>query len=363
MTTVAKVTLRHLQQTKEDLSELIEQARDLGCIVVTDIPQLVTMRSRLLSLAQHFAALPREVQQQYEDPDSSFSYGWSHGRETFNGSPDMNKGSFYGNPLSDEAVDAALQSRFPSLCGSNIWPHQHLPDLEYAFKDLGRLIIEVGLLVTEQLDAYLEAHWVKADNTAGSAAGSSDETGCDVSNLPYRKGVLGRTIAESPNPKGRLLHYFPPHGAGSAEYRTGNWCGWHKDHGSLTGLTAGMYFKDGCQVDPPDSHAGLYIKSREGTEVKVVITGDQLLFQFGEVIQVESGGIFSATPHYVRAPQASPATEGVSRANFAVFMQPSYEAVVKLPPWVTADSIGVDRWQPGMTFGEFSEAVIGDNYG
>jgi hypothetical protein len=53
-----------------------------------------------------------------------------------------------------------------------------------------------------------------------------------------------------------------------------------------SGLTAGMYFKDGCQVDPPDSHAGLYIKSRDGTEVKVVITGDQLLFQFGEVIQV-----------------------------------------------------------------------------
>jgi hypothetical protein len=33
--------------------------------------------------------------------------------------------------------------------------------------------------------------------------------------------------------QGRLLHYFPSMGA--ADSSGGDWCAWHRDHGSLTG--------------------------------------------------------------------------------------------------------------------------------
>lgn len=70
--------------------------------------------------------------------------------------------------------------------------------------------------------------------------------------------LLG-SVQRSHIPKGRLLHYFPPDKAAGAhrpqEVMPGNragsetvedqqggqvaddWCGWHLDHGSLTGLT------------------------------------------------------------------------------------------------------------------------------
>lgn len=43
----------------------------------------------------------------------------------------------------------------------------------------------------------------------------------------------------SRNHKARLLHYFPADGSSSADDVAGaqdqEWCGWHTDHGSLTG--------------------------------------------------------------------------------------------------------------------------------
>ena len=39
----------------------------------------------------------------------------------------------------------------------NIWPGQDLPELEGAFKDLGRLMMDVGLRLTEHCDRYVAA--------------------------------------------------------------------------------------------------------------------------------------------------------------------------------------------------------------
>ena len=46
-----------------------------------------------------------------------------------------------------------------------------------------------------------------------------------------------------------------------------------------------------------------------------------LLLQVGESMQIHSGGLLRATPHFVRS-ASSPAAAGVSRNTFAVFMQP-----------------------------------------
>ncbi|RLN00325.1 hypothetical protein C2845_PM06G01650 [Panicum miliaceum] len=45
-------------------------------------------------------------------------------------------------------------SRFPSYCRPNIWPTGDLPELETAFKDLGKLMLEVGLMLAHHCDHY-----------------------------------------------------------------------------------------------------------------------------------------------------------------------------------------------------------------
>lgn len=62
-------------------------------------------------------------------------------------------------------------------------------------------------------------------------------------------GKLERIIKDSPKIVGRLLHYFPVEN--SKVEKDLNWCGWHNDHGTLTGLVSAMYIdKNGNEVDP-----------------------------------------------------------------------------------------------------------------
>lgn len=172
------------------------------------------------------------------------------------------------NPLVDcPTEDAALLRDFPTYCRPNIWPGADLPELEGAFKALGRLIIEVGCLLAKHCDRFLAARGVH----------------------PSRS--LHDTIAQSPCPKARLLHYFPPAPASSSgvdEQVPAQWCGWHLDHGSLTGLTSAM-FLDAALGDvgaPPDPQAGLYARTRAGEVVKVSIPVDHIAYQVGEAMQV-----------------------------------------------------------------------------
>jgi hypothetical protein len=69
------------------------------------------------------------------------------------GRPDKYKGSYYANPCLDcPTEDATLKEKYPSYCNPNIWPSKHLSELEPAFKELGKLIVRVGIQVAEQCD-------------------------------------------------------------------------------------------------------------------------------------------------------------------------------------------------------------------
>lgn len=96
------------------------------------------------------------------------------------------------------------------VCRPNVWPSEELPELREAFREMGQLMIRVGTLLAQLCDCYIRSK-----------------------NAEISPGALTRVISESPNPKGRLLHYFPPTDA-SKEGRN-NWCAQHTDHGSLTG--------------------------------------------------------------------------------------------------------------------------------
>ena len=151
----------------------------------------------------------------------------------------------------------------------------------------------------------------------------------------YEEMKLTSIIKNSKCCKARLLHYFPRStddiSASAAAATGGNeedifssWCGWHNDHGSLTGLVSAMYLDEGANVVAnSDPVAGLYIRSRSSDLIKAGIPEDHIAFQIGETAQIHSGGILQATPHAVRGTSMP----GVSRETFAVFMEPMWDEV------------------------------------
>ncbi|KAF9617236.1 hypothetical protein IFM89_035180 [Coptis chinensis] len=154
-----------LQDKNADLSMKIEEGfgpNGLGILSISDVPGFSSLRSNLLHLSSRLASLPEEVKKALEDPHSRYNFGWSHGKEKLDsGRPDMLKGSYYANPILDKpTVDASLVQRYPSYCQPNIWPSDALPELEPAFKALGKLMLDVGLMLAYHCDQYA-SKWVK----------------------------------------------------------------------------------------------------------------------------------------------------------------------------------------------------------
>lgn len=159
----------------------------------------------------------------------------------------------------------------PAGCRSNIWPAAHLPELEGAFKALGQLIMRVGLLLARHCDKYVASrgvtlptslHDILRDSPCpkvrpGWAAWRCLPAGAQLLLLLLqrslgleRRGFSRCLVAASQacpaapgccllgcRMQGRLLHYRPPP-SGAGEHAGPNWCGWHTDHGSLTGKRA-----------------------------------------------------------------------------------------------------------------------------
>ena len=288
-----------------DLTKEIEEAfgiSGLGALTVKNVPDLEAYRHALLPCARKFAILPDPLKAKYIHEESFYSFGWSHGKEKLQGKPDYAKGSFYANPQYDRPIDdEELIKKHAPFIHPNIWPQEDCPDLEPAFKNLGRLIVSVGELVAQQCDKYVRSK-------------------CSS----YEELKLTKIIKASKCCKARLLHYFPctededVAGGGAAisskspskrklpqRLSTGvplaapdedgdefsSWCGWHNDHGSLTGLTSAMFLdKDGNEVTNIDPTAGLYVRNRKSEVVKVMIPKDHIAFQIGETAQIHSGG-------------------------------------------------------------------------
>lgn len=69
-----------------DLSEYIERAfgsgeECLGLCFVSNVPNLLEKRFKLLRLASSLAALSENELKALESPESHYSFGWSHGKE------------------------------------------------------------------------------------------------------------------------------------------------------------------------------------------------------------------------------------------------------------------------------------------
>ncbi|KAI7987065.1 hypothetical protein LOK49_LG13G00454 [Camellia lanceoleosa] len=338
------ISYSHLKDKNVDLSAKIEEGfgpNGLGILSISDVPEYSSLRQNLLRLSPRLACLPEDVKKELEDPNSRYNFGWSHGKEKLeSGKPDILKGSFYANPIFDRpTTDESLVQRYPSYCGSNIWPDRALPELEVAFKALGKLILDVGLMVAYHCDRYV-SRGMKMHEDEG----------------------LEQILLRSRCHKGRLLYYFPS--LQSVFTQNGesmsSWCGWHTDHGSLTGLTCGMFMRDAVELPCPDSAAGLYIKTRNDQIVKVVFGEDEIAYQIGETTEILSRGHLCATPHCVRAPKGEEAS-GIERSTFALFMQPDWDEKLNFPEVVHIHQELISSYG-SLTFGEYTEKLLDKYY-
>ncbi|KAK6156482.1 hypothetical protein DH2020_010730 [Rehmannia glutinosa] len=320
--TVPAVTISYaeLKDQTADVSEKIELGfgpNGLGILSISDVPGYTLLRQNLLHLAPRLASLPEEVKRELEDPDSRYNIGWSHGKEKLeSGKPDMLKGSFYANPILDVPTnELSVVERYPSYCRPNIWPRGALPELELA---LGKLILDVGLLLAYHCDHYGKNQRFKSTFSYIVHFASTDD---------------GEPMS--------------------------SWCGWHTDHGSLTGLTCGIFTRDGVEISCPDTAAGLYVKTRSGQIVKVVYGEDEIAYQIGETTEILSRGQLCATPHCVQAPKGE-AGYGVERSTFALFMQPDWDEKLIFPETVNIHEFIMPNGS--ISFGEYTERVLDKYY-
>ncbi|RXI05922.1 hypothetical protein DVH24_017964 [Malus domestica] len=117
--TVTPVTISYSELQKEFINESVKKINHMNLHIIFVIvslsfqllvPGYSSLRGNLLHLS------PR------------YNFGWSHGKEKLeSGKPDTLKGSFYANPILDSpTTDESLIQRYPSYCGSNIWPNKRI---------------------------------------------------------------------------------------------------------------------------------------------------------------------------------------------------------------------------------------------
>ncbi|KAK8869846.1 hypothetical protein IAR55_000414 [Kwoniella newhampshirensis] len=303
----------------------------LGIILISDLPPVFPqLREKLFRLARRFADLPESEREKLARPETSYLFGWSHGKEVMNGKPDMQKGSYYANPLLDEPpVSNELKKAHPEYYAGNVWPKSidGLEEFEDTFKSLGKVIFDAGIALAKACESFVSP------------------------TLADDKGAITSLIASSKCNKARLLHYYPepPSTSPSSTVQNDALCGTHLDHSLLTGLCSAMYFTatEPSEVVPaPSDTTGLWIYPRNSdTPVKVSIPEDCLAFQTGEALSILTSNRLAATPHFVSGSTSS--LQPVSRETFAFFLQPDVD-----------DVIGPD----GETFGHFTKRVLGRHY-
>jgi len=156
--------IKPVQISYKDLKQgidpkLIEAAfshEGAGLICVKDIPNFTNMRRHLLPHSYSLTQLPKHQQEELERPDYKYAIGWNPGerieqarfkwKEDFEGY----LGAFYANPIAE---------KFKSEKGEtweNVWPTKTLPSLQPTFMDMSKLVLNIGLDFTMNLDSYIK---------------------------------------------------------------------------------------------------------------------------------------------------------------------------------------------------------------
>ncbi|CAL5443122.1 unnamed protein product [Camellia sinensis] len=324
-----------------DLSAKIEEGfgpNGLGILLISDVPEL--------------ACLPEDVKKELEDPNSRYNFGWN-----------ILKGSFYANPIFDTpTTDESLVQRTHHIVDKIYGLIGLFQNLKWAFKALGKLILDIGLMVAYHCDRYV-SRGMKMHEDEGLEQillRSRCHKGIAMEEIED-EFLMGHKVKEIKKAGRWHENVFTQNGESMS-----SWCGWHTDHGSLTGLTCGMLMRDAVELPCPDSAAGLYIKTRNDQIVKVVFGEDEIAYQVGETTEILSRGHLCATPHCVRAPKGEEAS-GIERSTFALFMQPDWYGIGIKRLIFLRWSISIRRNKlissyGSLTFGVYTEKLLDKYY-
>ena len=336
--------------SSHSIADQLEQAygsSGCGILVIPNVPGFVQAKHTFLPMAHSLVQLPN-LEQDLTDAGSFYNAGWSHGKEKLGNKPDLAKGSFYFNPLTDTPGSEEDRRSYPASYPCNLWPAS-LPDFEPAAKHIGTIMKDVVVALTKHIDAFAAEKVIH-----------------------YPPNLLYTAMKETEKGKGRLLYYFPLSDQASTPSQD-SWIGWHNDSGFLTALAGDIYVDatTGEIVECPDPHAGLYIVDQANTIVQVTIPPDCMAVQMGECVQILTGGAVVATPHCVRAAKAA----NVARISLPVFIDAPPCFALYMPEGSTRSdvlqaSVGTTkvpplelRWtEDGITFGDFLQTTFAQYY-
>ena len=356
-------------ETSESLLADLEQALSpggMGLVAIRNVPGLVECKDSFLPMAHQLVSLdPEYLETKLTDPDTLYNAGWSHGKEQLKeNQPDLSKGSFYYNPLTDTPGTPADRQAYPLSYPCNIWPDETLlPNFRERACRMGTILTHATAELAKHIDSLAAQK---------------------VPNYPPQ--FLYQSMKDTEKAKARLLYYFPLDKKQNEDKTTidnentnipdetipeDSWIGWHNDSGFLTALSGDIYVDHatGRVVDCPDPEAGLYVVDRTNVARRVELPSDCMAVQIGECTQILTGGAVVATPHCVRGCRHRQ-YPGIARISLPCFVDTPPSFPLNLPPGATREQVlqaGLQskrvpplakRWKEGMTFGEFLAATF-----
>ncbi|EER17065.1 conserved hypothetical protein [Perkinsus marinus ATCC 50983] len=172
-----------------DLSEAVYKAfgpDGIGAIGIRGVPHWEELWRSVLPLSHKLATLPPSKLQALEHEPSMYNVGWSHGKEKLGDKPDLAKGSFYFNPLTDDPLPE-LREAFPWAVPKNLWPAEtDIPDMRGRCRALGCTMYDMAKALSRHVDLLA----------------TSRVNG-------YAPNTLYKEMSKTQKAKGRLLYYFP----------------------------------------------------------------------------------------------------------------------------------------------------------
>lgn len=347
----------HLERAFGGSLDKSNESSPLGIIAVRNVPGFLAAKRAFLLQAHTLAHLDETyLDEHLTDEKSFYNAGWSRGKEKLGDKPDFAKASYYFNPLTDTPGTVDERSKYPASYPVNKWPNEgetNLDQFKHNATELGRIMHQAVVMLSRHIDS------LASQKVEG-----------------YQKDLLYGAMKETQKTKSRLLYYYPLDGTGNGSFD--NWIGWHNDSGFLTSLSGDMYVDDatGQPLDPlkVDPEAGLYVTDRSGKSIHVSIPEDCMAIQIGEVVQILTGGVVSATPHCVRGPRPNFNDSNhvkVARISCPCFIdsKPTFPLVAPkgsgkeqiLNAGVGKDKVPAleERWiEDGMTFGDFLQKTF-----
>ncbi len=268
--------------------------------------------------------------QTWSKPDIWFQRGWTPPNTekavVAGGQPDF-KECFFVAP---EPLDPVCKLQYPEIYAENIWP-EDAPEFQSTYLSIGHQLHEIGLALLRGCARALELE-------------------------PY---IFEAAVWQGPHVT-RALRYLNL----STEQVDQDilWGEEHTDFNLLTLLPGGRFIdKNGEYCGRPDEKSGLYLRTRSTEEHPngQMVPGRPpegcIVAQVGQQLEILTGGVFTATPHVIKAP----ASVEYSRVSMAHFIHlHSHEILFPMPTCQTDESI--QAYSPPVLAGTYGTKTMVD---